>query len=1502
MAGMKFEYDENGGKFYYFFLSFYALILISTTYWLWPKSEKRKNTPLHPEDTSNIAPCRYKHQLLHANKPNPRRRAILTKKHHPDRGGDPEKFKEIAKAYKTLTDEEAKENWKKYGNPDGPGVTRFDIALPKWLVDHQNSTFVLLIYTGVFMIVLPVIVCVWWQKSARYAGDHILIDTIHLYWVFLSKTSSIIIKRPIMILSVSTEFDRTRNSIIIDRPSDNTELSKLYRELPDIQEKTKERPFQAPYSIKARTLLHAHLHRLDTLSDNLEKDKRYIVRRSIYLINEMINIEAQLVAMGHAGRLKNVPRLDTIENTMKLSAMLVQALLNTKSPLLQLPHITENYLRFFETKKHTIKSIRQFVAMDDEQRRSILHSITDEQYYDIMNVLAIYPHITMNVTYGVFDDEDEHIITTGAVVTLTVHLHRENMSSVFSKEMTTNTFAVANTLDDETNEEHIDDKENRDTTNETLKTSAANLPLNLRRNREQTEEDLDEIDNELNGNNNDNDNDENIINDQTSSNKTKIQHNDNEEDIFLERFQKQQRKREKKHHSLISAPVHLCTLKDDEEIEVKFSAPKIPAHYLYSVILRSDSYFDVDVMENLSLDVQAAKEVVDNHPQWDFSENDERINNKVEDNEFTTEKQTYIHNQAKPPRFHVAEFNFDHVSDVYAITLWILLGSLAKVGFHLSHRLTEKFPESCLLIILGLIVGGLLYITHLAEQKAYVLNSDTFFLFLLPPIILEAGYFMPNRPFFDNLGTILLLAIVNTLFNTICIGLTLWGFSFTPLYGGTQFGMLPCFVFAALISAVDPVAVLATFTEIHVNDMLYIVVFGESLLNDAVSVVLYRMFDSFAKIGQENLIPLDLILGFLSFFVVSLGGVLIGIIFGVVACFTTKFTEHTPVLEPLIILVYAYLAYLTSEMVSVSGILAITFCGMVMKQYVSFNISKKSDATTEYVLKMLSSIMETIIFMFMGLSTVSDHHSWNTGFVLITLLACLVFRVIGIAIFANLANCWRLLELTRIDMLIMSYGGLRGAIAFALALILDETKIPRKKEFVTATIAVVFFTVFLQGITIGPLVKCLNVRRKQIEEPTMSAKLTNRMMDHVMTCLEEISGSGGSNSLRDKCRNLDRNYFKRWLLRETPQEKMDIKLLQTFKKINMQSAMKVHDTSKGLVPTPSSTTIHTSPSGANLRPSSTFANFSQLLAANLPEQTVPDLMFFESQGTEHYHDDAQMHHFLDTNLYRARPRATIHVRSKDEMADTNNETNNRFEKSYHHRNHIYIPPRLDKEQLHGRKTGRSSSGTNRLTGAKAASSTQADHDSRSSKHSLIPSYKRESFKSTNSPKQRQQQQKSKSRSKSPPLSSDQPIKSLSETKDIDQPIPPVSIVIENEDDTVKMDGATAAERICPWRRSSLPDGEKLTSTSSIDDPSNTSHTFSNTNDPNLHSGPLTSANFSGAYNKSAEYMGEFATITKPEEYVSRPHVRDLFNNQFRTSDEKQENNSETASNESVTRL
>lgn len=117
-----------------------------------------------------------------------------------------------------------------------------------------------------------------------------------------------------------------------------------------------------------------------------------------------------------------------------------------------------------------------------------------------------------------------------------------------------------------------------------------------------------------------------------------------------------------------------------------------------------------------------------------------------------------------------------------------------------------------------------------------------------------------------------------------------------------------------------------------------------------------------------------------------------------------------------------------------------------------------------------------------------------------------------------------------------------------------------------------------------------------------------------------------------------------------------------------------------------------------------------------------------------------------------------------------------------------------------------------------------------------------------------------------------------------------------------MDGATAAERICPWRRSSVADDRRSSSASLVSDPSNTDQMSSNIADPHLHRAPLTSADFSAAHHKSPEYLGEYATTTKPEEHVVRPHVRDLFNNPSRTDDEKQENQIKPISDDSTTRL
>lgn len=88
--------------------------------------------------------------------------------------------------------------------------------------------------------------------------------------------------------------------------------------------------------------------------------------------------------------------------------------------------------------------------------------------------------------------------------------------------------------------------------------------------------------------------------------------------------------------------------------------------------------------------------------------------------------------------------------------------------FHMAPKFSKIFPESCLLIVVGVIIGILLY--NIRSVHVSPLTPDTFFLYMLPPIILDAGYFMPNRLFFDHLGTILLFAVVGTIFNTLTIG------------------------------------------------------------------------------------------------------------------------------------------------------------------------------------------------------------------------------------------------------------------------------------------------------------------------------------------------------------------------------------------------------------------------------------------------------------------------------------------------------------------------------------------------------------------------------------------------------------------------------------------------------------------------------------------------------------------------------------------------------------
>ncbi|XP_053959828.1 uncharacterized protein LOC128864276 isoform X4 [Anastrepha ludens] len=507
----------------------------------------------------------------------------------------------------------------------------------------------------------------------------------------------------------------------------------------------------------------------------------------------------------------------------------------------------------------------------------------------------------------------------------------------------------------------------------------------------------------------------------------------------------------------------------------------------------------------------------------------------------------------RPDRYPLSQVDFDRVKTPFIIGIWILSASVAKIGFHMTPKLHLIFPESCLLIVVGVLIGFVLYFC--TDVAVSPLTPNTFFFYMLPPIILDAGYFMPNRLFFDNLGTILLMAVVGTVFNTATIGLSLWGCGLTGLFGPEAPRFLDTFLFAALISAVDPVAVLAVFEEIHVNEVLYIVVFGESLLNDAVTVVMYHMMEVYNEIGISEIIAQDIASGVGSFFVVAIGGTVIGIIWGFLTGLVTRFTDHVRVIEPIFIFVMAYLAYLNAEIFHMSGILAITFCGITMKNYVEANISQKSHTTIKYALKMLSSSSETIIFMFLGVATVNNNHVWNTAFVLLTITFCSVYRVFGVVILSALANRFRLHKLSRVDQFVMSYGGLRGAVAFALVLLVDERIVKQKDMYVTTTIAVIYFTVFLQGITIKPLVTMLKVKRASKKKPTMNERIHERFMDHLMAGIEDIIGKTGNYNVRDKFKRFDNRFIRPLVIRDL--KGAEPKIIETYSKLTMRDAMEV---------------------------------------------------------------------------------------------------------------------------------------------------------------------------------------------------------------------------------------------------------------------------------------------------------------------------------------------------------
>ena len=316
-----------------------------------------------------------------------------------------------------------------------------------------------------------------------------------------------------------------------------------------------------------------------------------------------------------------------------------------------------------------------------------------------------------------------------------------------------------------------------------------------------------------------------------------------------------------------------------------------------------------------------------------------------------------------------------------------------------------------------------------------------FFFFLLPPIIFEAGYSLDRKGFFENIGAITLYAFLGTIISTFTVGiLCFWAAKVGLIRDIDKENPMEALIFGSLISSVDPVAVLSIMgsSDLGVDPLLYSLVFGESVLNDAIAIALFKTFfkyyDPEGPDWSESEIPNAL----LSFVTISALSIMLGVALGLLPSWLYKHTDLSsyPNLETSLLFCFCYLCYAFGEAVGLSGIIALFFQGVVLSHYNSYNLSSTAHVASEQIFSTFATITETIVFVYMGMGVFTGRfQNWDITFSCLALTFCLIGRFLNIIPLSFLANTCRRGR-TKISpkmQVVLWFAGLRGAVAFALS-------------------------------------------------------------------------------------------------------------------------------------------------------------------------------------------------------------------------------------------------------------------------------------------------------------------------------------------------------------------------------------------------------------------------------------------------------------------------------------
>ncbi|CAM8911862.1 unnamed protein product [Rhodiola kirilowii] len=442
----------------------------------------------------------------------------------------------------------------------------------------------------------------------------------------------------------------------------------------------------------------------------------------------------------------------------------------------------------------------------------------------------------------------------------------------------------------------------------------------------------------------------------------------------------------------------------------------------------------------------------------------------------------------------------DHASVVSMNIFVALLCACIVIG----HLLEESrwMNESITALAIGLCTGVVILLTTSGKSShLLVFSEDLFFIYLLPPIIFNAGFQVKKKQFFRNFITIMLFGAIGTLISFTIVSLGAMHFFKRWNLGSLTTGDF--LAIGSIFSATDSVCTLQVLNQDE-TPLLYSLVFGEGVVNDATSVVLFNAIQSFDLTQFNSTILLSFMGNFSYLFIAS---TLLGVVSGLLSAYVIKklyFGRHSTDREVALMILMAYLSYVLAELFYLSSILTVFFCGIVMSHYTWHNVTESSRVTTKHTFATMSFIAEIFIFVYVGMDAldidkwklVSDSPGKSVA-VSSTLLALILIGraafVFPLSFLSNLTKKNASEKIAFKQQITIWWAGLmRGAVSMALAYNKFSTpsdgKLRQNAIVITSTISVVLFSTIVFGLLTKPIVKHLlpskHFTSMTSEEPT----------------------------------------------------------------------------------------------------------------------------------------------------------------------------------------------------------------------------------------------------------------------------------------------------------------------------------------------------------------------------------------------------------------------------------